>query len=142
MFSRQLPHDVLVHLSEQARHLCDLTLELQDGTRFAARVERRAPVVDPLTGTVKFTIRASSFPVGAVPGAFVRAELLIDRRVDAPSIPRTAIFELEGVPHVYVVEDGRALMGQTVHVPMPEGAVAARVVSPVFHDPEGKRLHG
>lgn len=84
------------------------TLELQDGSRFAARVERRAPVVDPLTGTVKFTVRASEFPPGAVPGAFVRAELLIDRRVAAPSLPRTAIFELEGAPHVYVVEDGRA----------------------------------
>ena len=84
------------------------TLELQDGTRFAARVERRSPVVDPLTGTVKFTVRAAEYPAGAVPGAFVRAELLIDRRVAAPSLPRGAIFELEGVPHVYVVEDGRA----------------------------------
>lgn len=84
------------------------TLELQDGTRFAARVERRAPVVDPLTGTVKFVVRAAEYPPGAVPGAFVRAELLIDRRAAAPSLPRTAIFELEGAPHVYVVEDGRA----------------------------------
>lgn len=84
------------------------TLELQDGTRFAARVERRSPVVDPMTGTVKFTVRAAEYPVGAVPGAFVRAELLIDRRVAAPSLPRSAIFELEGAPHVYVVEDGRA----------------------------------
>ncbi len=84
------------------------TLELQDGTRFAARVERRAPVVDPLTGTVKFTVRAAEYPAGAVPGAFVRAELLIDRRVAAPSLPRSAIFELEGVPHVFVVEEGRA----------------------------------
>ena len=84
------------------------TLELQDGTRFPAAVERRAPVVDPLTGTVKFTVRARVYPPGAVPGAFVRAELRVDRRTAAPSLPRTAIFELEGAPHVYVVEDGRA----------------------------------
>ena len=84
------------------------TLELQDGTRFAATVERRAPVVDPLTGTVKFLVRAKEYPPGAVPGAFVRAALRVDRRAAAPSLPRTAIFELEGVPHVYVVEDGRA----------------------------------
>ena len=84
------------------------TLELQDGTKFAGAVERRAPVVDPLTGTVKFTVRAKEFPLAAVPGAFVRAELLIDRREAAPSVPRSAVFELEGVPHVYVVEDGRA----------------------------------
>ncbi|MFY0531063.1 efflux RND transporter periplasmic adaptor subunit [Nannocystis pusilla] len=43
-------------------------VELQDGTRFEARVERRAPVVDPLTGTVKFVVRARNFPAGAVPG--------------------------------------------------------------------------
>lgn len=84
------------------------TLELQDGTRFAGVVERRAPVVDPLTGTVKFTVRAKDYPPAAVPGAFVRAELLVDRREAAPSVPRSAVFELEGVPHVYVVEDGRA----------------------------------
>jgi membrane fusion protein (multidrug efflux system) len=84
------------------------TLVLQDGTKFAGTVERRAPVVDPLTGTVKFTVRAKEFPPAAVPGAFVRAELLVDRREAAPSVPRTAVFELEGVPHVYVVEEGRA----------------------------------
>ena len=84
------------------------TLELQDGTRFAAAVERRSPVVDPLTGTVKFTVRAREYPAGAVPGAFVRAELRVERRTAAPSLPRTAVFELEGVTHVYVVEDGRA----------------------------------
>lgn len=84
------------------------TLLLQDGTKFSGQVERRAPVVDPLTGTVKFTVRALEFPAAAVPGAFVRAELLIDRRAAAPSVPRTAVFELEGVPHVYVIEDGRA----------------------------------
>ncbi|WP_434415084.1 efflux RND transporter periplasmic adaptor subunit [Nannocystis pusilla] len=83
-------------------------VELQDGTRFEARVERRAPVVDPLTGTVKFVVRARNFPPGAVPGAFARATLRVAIRESAPSVPRSAIVEVEGKPHVYVVEDGRA----------------------------------
>lgn len=83
-------------------------VELQDGTRFEARVERRAPVVDPLTGTVKFVVRARKFPAGAVPGAFARATLRVAIRESAPSVPRSAIVEVEGKPHVYVVEDGRA----------------------------------
>ncbi|MCY0985832.1 efflux RND transporter periplasmic adaptor subunit [Nannocystis sp. ILAH1] len=83
-------------------------VELQDGTRFEARVERRAPVVDPLTGTVKFVVRARNFPAGAVPGAFARATLRVAIRESAPSVPRGAIVEVEGKPHVYVVEDGRA----------------------------------
>lgn len=83
-------------------------IELQDGSAFEAVVERRAPVVDALTGTVKFTIRARSFPGAAVPGAFARATLRVDVRESAPSVPRGAIVEVEGKPHVYVVEDGRA----------------------------------
>ncbi|MDC0719873.1 efflux RND transporter periplasmic adaptor subunit [Nannocystis bainbridge] len=83
-------------------------VELQDGSTFEARVERRAPVVDPLTGTVKFVVRARSFPAGAVPGAFARATLRVAVREAAPSVPRSAIVEVEGKPHVYVVEEGRA----------------------------------
>ncbi len=41
-----------------------------------------------------------------------------------------------------LVEDGRALTGSTVHVPMPGSSIPARVVAPVFYDPQGERLHG
>ncbi len=41
-----------------------------------------------------------------------------------------------------LLADGRARMGETVFVPMPAGAVAARVVSPVSYDPTGARLDG
>ena len=41
-----------------------------------------------------------------------------------------------------LIEKGRDRHGQVVHVPMPDGALPARVTAPVFHDPEGKRLDG
>jgi sarcosine oxidase subunit alpha len=41
-----------------------------------------------------------------------------------------------------LVLGGRARIGQTLHVPMPDRSVAVQVVSPVFFDPEGKRLDG
>jgi sarcosine oxidase, subunit alpha len=41
-----------------------------------------------------------------------------------------------------LVSGGRARMGQTLHVPMASGEVAVEITSPVFYDPEGKRLHG
>jgi sarcosine oxidase subunit alpha len=41
-----------------------------------------------------------------------------------------------------MVRGGRARIGQTLYVPMPEGDIAAQVTSPVFYDPEGARLHG
>ncbi|MBV9734760.1 MAG: sarcosine oxidase subunit alpha family protein [Acidisphaera sp.] len=37
---------------------------------------------------------------------------------------------------------GRARVGERVFLPMPDRTIAARVVSPVFYDPEGARLHG
>jgi membrane fusion protein (multidrug efflux system) len=97
----------------------DVEIELVDGTIFTAKIERRSPVVDPLTGTVKFTIRTRkapgkggkaeiTTPSGAAPGAFARAKVLVDAREAAPSLPREAVFQLEGKPHVFVVADGKA----------------------------------
>ena len=40
------------------------------------------------------------------------------------------------------VESGRARMGETIYVPMPQGTIAVTVVDPIFYDKEGKRLHG
>jgi sarcosine oxidase subunit alpha len=41
-----------------------------------------------------------------------------------------------------MLSGGRSRLGETLHVPMPGGAVAVRVVNPVAYDPEGARLHG
>ncbi|MCX4246999.1 efflux RND transporter periplasmic adaptor subunit [Paraliomyxa miuraensis] len=82
----------------------EVEIELVDGTTFTAKIERRAPVVDPLTGTVKLTMRTGpEKPAGAVPGAFARAKVLLDARPDAPGLPRQAVFQVEGKPHVFVV---------------------------------------
>jgi sarcosine oxidase subunit alpha len=39
-----------------------------------------------------------------------------------------------------MLSGGRARVGDTLHVPMPGGAIAVRVTSPVFYDAEGARL--
>lgn len=58
--------DIDLHIPEaESIHLevgAPVELELLDGTRFEASVIRRAPVVDVLTGTVKFVARALTFP--------------------------------------------------------------------------------
>lgn len=40
-----------------------------------------------------------------------------------------------------LVAGGRARLGEVLRVPMPDGDIAVRVVAPVFHDPDGVRLH-
>jgi sarcosine oxidase subunit alpha len=41
-----------------------------------------------------------------------------------------------------LVADGRAMMGKTLHVPMPTGVIEVEVCSPVFFDEKGGRLNG
>ncbi len=83
-------------------------ITLVDDTTFNAAIARRAPIVDATTGTVKFTVRTSEYPQTAVPGAFARARVLVDRRDAAPSLLATAIFRVDGEPHVFVIEEGKA----------------------------------
>lgn len=40
-----------------------------------------------------------------------------------------------------VLVDGQARMGETIHVPMPDGVIRAKVTGPVFYDPEGSHLN-
>ena len=40
-----------------------------------------------------------------------------------------------------LVNGGRARIGDTIYAPAPKGARRVRIVSPVFYDPEGGRLH-
>jgi membrane fusion protein (multidrug efflux system) len=83
-------------------------IELVDQTTFSGEIVRRAPVVDALTGTVEFLVRATKFPPLAVPGAFVRAGVLLERREGVASVPADAVFELEDARYVYVLREGKA----------------------------------
>jgi sarcosine oxidase subunit alpha len=40
-----------------------------------------------------------------------------------------------------LVAGGRARMGQTLYVPMPDGDLEVEVTSPIFYDPTGARIH-
>ena len=41
-----------------------------------------------------------------------------------------------------LVMGGHGRIGDTVHVPMPDGVIAAEIVTPMFYDPQGSRLDG
>ncbi|WP_237152041.1 sarcosine oxidase subunit alpha [Oryzibacter oryziterrae] len=43
---------------------------------------------------------------------------------------------------IAMLRGGRARIGETVYIPMPEGTIAAKVVEPAFYDKEGERLNG
>lgn len=71
-------------------------------------------------------------------------------QIVAPSDYRTAIGHVTSAYRSAVlgksialalVRGGRARMGETLHVPMPDGTIAVEVVEPVFLDSEGARIH-
>jgi sarcosine oxidase subunit alpha len=41
-----------------------------------------------------------------------------------------------------LVANGRAMLGSTLYVPMPDSAHAVRLTSPAFYDPQAGRMHG
>jgi len=40
-----------------------------------------------------------------------------------------------------VIADGRARIGETIYVPMPDRVIRTKVIAPMFYDPEGSRLN-
>jgi sarcosine oxidase subunit alpha len=40
-----------------------------------------------------------------------------------------------------LVAGGRARLGQTLYVPMPDGDIPVEVTAPVFYDPQGTRIN-
>ena len=75
------------------------------------------------------------------------AQVVIDarHRVPVPMIGHvTSSYHsaaLERTLALAMIQGGRGLMGRMLHVAMPAGPIPVKVVSPVFLDPEGKRLH-
>lgn len=73
--------------------------------------------------------------------------------VDDPNIPIptpmigfvTSSYWSECLGHsiaLALVENGFNRTGDTVHIPMPDRTIAAKIVSPIFYDEEGGRVHG
>jgi membrane fusion protein (multidrug efflux system) len=61
-----------------------------EGRRFAGRIDRIAPAVDPATGTVKVTV-AIPRQEGLRPGMYVQVELVTDTHEDAVLLPKRAV---------------------------------------------------
>jgi membrane fusion protein (multidrug efflux system) len=77
--------------------------------RFAARVARISPTVDPRTATVKVTLELSDRSGGLRPGMFARVGILFEQRSGALVIPAHALVEDAVAPTVFVVERGKAV---------------------------------
>jgi len=90
----------------------DVTLQLQfgDGTIYpqTGKVDTRARIVDPRTGTIQIRAVFPNHDGGLLPGQFVRLNVLGVTMPDAVLVPKTAISQGPQGPFVYVV-DGNSI---------------------------------
>jgi len=81
--------------------------------RFAGRIQRISPVVDPGTGTFRVTCEFRD-PSGRLKsGMFGRLEVAYARRDDALAIPRSALIEEDGETAVFAIVSGAAFAAET-----------------------------
>jgi membrane fusion protein, multidrug efflux system len=96
------------------------TTESLPGRRFAGRVERVSPTIDPTSGSFRVTARLDPVALGAdnqpdptgprlAPGMLLRIRLVTERKPDCLVVKKRAV-EREGErAHIVLVVDGQAL---------------------------------
>lgn len=70
-----------------------------------AFVERISPVINPLTGTFKVTLRVPNDEAKLKAGMFTQVSLNYDTRQNATLLPRKAMLALDDTINVFVVDD-------------------------------------
>ncbi len=98
-----------------------------EGRRFAGRIDRIAPAVDPATGTVKVTV-AIPRQEGLRPGMYVQVELVTDTHDDAVLLPKRAVVYDNDQMFVFRLGDERRVERLEVE---------ARLETPDTIEPEG-----
>ena len=76
---------------------------LPDG-KFAGRVRRTGPVIDPDTGTIEVLIDVVGEREGLKPGMFVDVRLIVDTHEDAVLVPKRAVVHDGDLRYVFVVK--------------------------------------
>jgi len=104
-----------------------VTADALEGRRFAGRIDRIAPAVDPATGTVKVTV-AIPRQEGLRPGMYVQVELVTDTHDDAVLLPKRAVVYDNDQMFVFRLGDERRVERLEVE---------ARLETPDTIEPEG-----
>jgi RND family efflux transporter MFP subunit len=74
------------------------------GEKFTGSVSRVAPVFDPATRTATMEIEVPNPGARLKPGMYARVRLVTGRNVNALTVPRAAVVDVEGKRGVYLVE--------------------------------------
>ncbi|MGA9422429.1 MAG: efflux RND transporter periplasmic adaptor subunit [Rhodanobacteraceae bacterium] len=89
-----------------------LRVDALPGRDFEGKVARIAPVVDAASGTFRVTCEFNDPSEVLRPGMFGRVDIRYDERLDALTIPRSALIDEDGDTSVYVITSATAKPGQ------------------------------
>lgn len=82
-----------------------MVVDALPGQRFPGVIERVSPVVEAASGTFRVTCRFSAQNQALKPGMFGRIDVVYDRKLDALTIPRSALIEEDGETAVFLIVD-------------------------------------
>jgi membrane fusion protein (multidrug efflux system) len=89
-------------------HSATLEVDAIAGEKFAGRIDRISPVVDPATGTVKVTVEVHNRARDLKPGMFARVNIVHDVHTNTILVPKEAIIAEDRESCVFVVRDSTA----------------------------------
>ncbi len=99
-----------------------LTTDAYPGERFAARIDRIAPIFREATRQAKVELTAENPKHRLKPGMFIRATVVLDRVADAVVVPAQALTVRNDQAGVFVVSaDGRSVSWRPVTMGIREG---------------------
>jgi membrane fusion protein, multidrug efflux system len=82
----------------------DVEVDAFPGETFVGSVSRVAPVFDPATRTATMEIEVPNPGARLKPGMYARVRLVTGRNVNALTVPRAAVVDIEGKRGVYQIE--------------------------------------
>jgi RND family efflux transporter MFP subunit len=81
----------------------EVEVDAYPGEKFAGRIARVAPVLDPATRTAEMEVEVPNRGNRLKPGMYARVSLLVDERKNALVVPRPAVVDYDGKRGVWTV---------------------------------------
>jgi RND family efflux transporter MFP subunit len=114
----------------------DVEVDAFPGDKFAGRIARVAPVLDPSTRTAQIEVEIDNRNFRLKPGMYAKVSFVIEHRANTLIVPANAIVDVTGNKGVYVPGEGDVATFQPVTL----GMVAADRVEITSGLTEGTRI--
>ena len=101
--------------------LAEVQVDAFQGETFKGEVSRVSPVFDPATRTASMEIEVPNPGFRLKPGMYARVKLTVQRKLNALSIPRNAVVDVEGKRGVYLVADGQTARFNEIETGLQDG---------------------